>query len=250
MLIGQYSHQAVACPASCSTARLFHCPAALPGCRKVDQLHYHNNHDSTQSKLFAVLAIHSYSTPLRLSNNNGFQDMSRPTSQHRSSISSIPSSLPTRNSYSRSHSNSLSLNSYNPTHRVTRRKSTTLNNNAALSAAIQAAAEGDDEGARIAHRRSIPSKSSIGPSSLPHHISAPDALQYAKNRTNNGSAVVDGPSLSKDSMKPRMRRSSEGGALLKKKSGTGDLKCDTCGKGYKHSSCLTKHLSVSPWHPH
>ncbi|RDL40738.1 Uncharacterized protein BP5553_00717 [Venustampulla echinocandica] len=42
----------------------------------------------------------------------------------------------------------------------------------------------------------------------------------------------------------RMRRASEGQHLMKdgKKSSGGDLKCDKCGKGYKHSSCLTKHL--------
>jgi len=46
----------------------------------------------------------------------------------------------------------------------------------------------------------------------------------------------------------RIRRASEGQHLTKdgKKSGGGDLKCDKCGKGYKHSSCLTKHLHVSP----
>jgi uncharacterized ferredoxin-like protein len=45
----------------------------------------------------------------------------------------------------------------------------------------------------------------------------------------------------------RMRRASEGQHLIKdgKKAGSGgDLKCDKCGKGYKHSSCLTKHLFV------
>lgn len=46
--------------------------------------------------------------------------------------------------------------------------------------------------------------------------------------------------------KNRNRRASEGSYLVKgdsKKSG--DLRCDTCGKGYKHSSCLTKHMWVS-----
>ncbi|ETN36324.1 uncharacterized protein HMPREF1541_08601 [Cyphellophora europaea CBS 101466] len=43
--------------------------------------------------------------------------------------------------------------------------------------------------------------------------------------------------------KNRNRRASEGSHLIKgdKKSGS-DLRCDTCGKGYKHSSCLTKHM--------
>jgi hypothetical protein len=45
----------------------------------------------------------------------------------------------------------------------------------------------------------------------------------------------------------RTRRASEGQHLVKdgKKSNAGDLKCEKCGKGYKHSSCLSKHLFVS-----
>jgi hypothetical protein len=44
----------------------------------------------------------------------------------------------------------------------------------------------------------------------------------------------------------RTRRASEGQHLVKdgKKSNAGDLKCEKCGKGYKHSSCLSKHLFV------
>ena len=62
--------------------------------------------------------------------------------------------------------------------------------------------------------------------------------------------------------KVRPRRASEGSRLGKSSSSTAstaaaalmtadgrrmvpcELKCDKCGKGYKHSSCLTKHLSV------
>jgi hypothetical protein len=47
--------------------------------------------------------------------------------------------------------------------------------------------------------------------------------------------------------KNRNRRASEGAHLIKgdpKKAG--DLRCDTCGKGYKHSSCLTKHMYANP----
>ena len=62
-------------------------------------------------------------------------------------------------------------------------------------------------------------------------------------------ALVDGPSLSSiinEKSKARMRRASEGGARLargeRRRSTAGELKCDKCGKGYKHGSCLTKHL--------
>ena len=46
--------------------------------------------------------------------------------------------------------------------------------------------------------------------------------------------------------KARARRASEGSYLTKgeSKRSSGELRCEKCGKGYKHSSCLTKHLSV------
>ncbi|MCJ1244205.1 hypothetical protein MMC30_001403 [Trapelia coarctata] len=61
-------------------------------------------------------------------------------------------------------------------------------------------------------------------------------------------AVVDGSTLqeqSNSSAKARARRASEGAYLTKmdsKRTSGGELRCETCGKGYKHSSCLTKHL--------
>ncbi|KAK3701494.1 hypothetical protein LTR37_015468 [Vermiconidia calcicola] len=77
------------------------------------------------------------------------------------------------------------------------------------------------------------------PDSLPHHISLPE--------NDSSSAVIDGPALSSfhgvDKMKNRMRRASDGTHLSKKeKAATGDLKCEHCGKAYKHGSCLNKHL--------
>jgi hypothetical protein len=42
----------------------------------------------------------------------------------------------------------------------------------------------------------------------------------------------------------RMRRASEGQHLMKDGKKGSELKCDKCGKGYKHSSCLSKHLFV------
>jgi hypothetical protein len=46
------------------------------------------------------------------------------------------------------------------------------------------------------------------------------------------------------SAKGRNRRASEGSFLAKGegKRLASELRCDTCGKGYKHSSCLTKHM--------
>lgn len=53
---------------------------------------------------------------------------------------------------------------------------------------------------------------------------------------------MDEGSDDKTSTKNRNRRASEGSYLVKGSSKKGELRCDTCGKGYKHSSCLTKHL--------
>ncbi|KAF2486555.1 hypothetical protein BDY17DRAFT_81357 [Neohortaea acidophila] len=77
------------------------------------------------------------------------------------------------------------------------------------------------------------------PNSLPYHKSMPEGASE--------SAVLDGPSLSSfqavDRTKQRMRRASDGSRLSKKeKAAGGDLKCEQCGKAYKHGSCLNKHL--------
>ena len=175
--------------------------------------------------------------------------MSRPTSQHRLSVGSSASSLPVRNSYSRSHSHTVSTGSAGGQHRVNRRKSSTFSpaaNAAVIGAAVESAVA---DGSLPVNRRSSMSKAALAtlndgnappmPSSLPYHASVPEG--------SNSSAVVDGPSLSSfqgvDKTKQRMRRASDGTHLSKKeKAAAGDLKCDHCGKTYKHGSCLNKHL--------
>ncbi|KAK4990180.1 hypothetical protein LTR50_002654 [Elasticomyces elasticus] len=192
--------------------------------------------------------------------------MSRPTSQHRNSTVSTASSLP-RQSYSRTHSHSASA-AVNPAHRVTRRKSTAsvaASNVAALAAAVNAATITPLEPPNTTSRRTSTSRAALGsrsshlgsypspPSSLPHQATVPEHFHYGvSNGASNGvggSALVDGPALAsmsqseKGDTKARLRRASEGSRLSKdRKTVTGDLKCETCGKGYKHSSCLTKHL--------
>lgn len=67
------------------------------------------------------------------------------------------------------------------------------------------------------------------------------------------SGGITNAATSPGSTNRRARRASEGahtlsessGETVRSKSGV-ELKCDKCGKGYKHSSCLTKHLFVSP----
>ena len=173
--------------------------------------------------------------------------MSRPTSQHRLSTGSNASSLPVRNSYNRSHSHTFSAGSTGGSaHRINRRKSSTFSpatNPAALAAVEHAVAAGS----LPVNRRSSMSKAALAslndgmpsmPSSLPHHVSLPE---------NSGSAVADGPALnsfqSVDKTKNRARRASDGTHLTKKeKAAAGELKCEHCGKAYKHGSCLNKHL--------
>lgn len=196
--------------------------------------------------------------------------IARPPNQHRLSMSSTPShNLPIRHHTLRHHSHSVSLGSVNPSHRVTRRKSmtsTAANNVAAIAAALGGAEEPSVRGPVESNRRSFILKSGAGrgsdaislgnaAGSMAETHSVEGARGYDPGPTGEmkyameGSAVVDGPAtLDNDGSisKARARRASEG-AYLSRSEGrrsSGELRCEKCGKGYKHSSCLTKHLLV------
>jgi hypothetical protein len=163
----------------------------------------------------------------------------------------------------KSRPHSLSVGAQHPAHRVTRRKS-----NASVAvgniAALAAAAKGMT-GAPLDHsaarRLAKPASVFRGPSlnsepsmacSVPSNVSV-----FAPGSYNNAAkteAIVDGPPLAsmpeheKGNSKSRIRRASEGSRLSKgdgKRTSGNELRCEKCGKGYKHSSCLTKHLSVA-----
>jgi hypothetical protein len=95
--------------------------------------------------------------------------------------------------------------------------------------------------ARSAIVGSLPSP----PGSLPIHkfvmTGKPDGLESAIDDDSN-----DMSDEGEDGLNERVRRASDGQPLTKdgKKSNRLELRCDKCGKGYKHSSCLTKHLFV------
>lgn len=76
------------------------------------------------------------------------------------------------------------------------------------------------------------------------------APTVGKGLSRDESAVADGllEDGSRSMSRARLRRASEGALLSKHESkrASSELKCEKCGKGYKHSSCLTKHLSVFP----
>jgi hypothetical protein len=192
------------------------------------------------------------------------QHTSRPLSQHRLSMSAnAGSSLPLRTTHSRHHSHSVSTGSLHPTHRITRRKSisTSATNVAAVAAAAREA--GDPALATAipgSSRRNTMSRGAgskaVGmatpPSSLPTHRMS---LIAGRKVDRDESAIDDDQNDEMDDEensafnKSRTRRASEGQQLVKgdgKKAHGSELRCDKCGKGYKHSSCLTKHLFVYP----
>lgn len=188
------------------------------------------------------------------------QHASRPLAQHRPSLSSTSASgLPARQPHSRNSSHSLLTGSLNATHRVTRRKSVT---NPAANVNALAAALRESEGSTAlpigtAPRRNTMSKSAASRAAIAGSLPSPPAsLPNHKpldvKRELQGSAIDDldmsGDEGPDTLQKARIRRASDGQPLLKdgKKANRVEIRCEKCGKGYKHSSCLTKHLLVSP----
>ncbi|KAK2773446.1 hypothetical protein FQN52_006512 [Onygenales sp. PD_12] len=177
---------------------------------------------------------------------------------------------PLRQSAGRHHSHSVSLGAVNLNHRVTRRKSMTSTAASNAAAAAVAAVLGDSAGNTAAlsssasshHRRGLGSRravesSSMGTSSAFGSYLARDAAAARRNSPNSideNTAVEDvssslggGGGAAKStpiSTKQRSRRASEGSHLIRSegKRVMNELRCDRCGKGYKHSSCLTKHM--------
>ncbi|KAK7521057.1 uncharacterized protein IWZ02DRAFT_276418 [Phyllosticta citriasiana] len=171
------------------------------------------------------------------------REISRSANSHRSSMATVASSLPSRHSHSRT-SSSLS-SSLNPTHRVSRRKS--VSTAAASNVAAMAAAVESSPAPRRSNKSTLTPRGPPGfnhaPSSVPSGASGfMGPASYAK-----GSAIADGPpltSLDDKNNKSRTRRASEGSRAKEggKRASGSELRCEKCGKGYKHSSCLTKHL--------
>ncbi|KAI9645782.1 hypothetical protein NHQ30_005215 [Ciborinia camelliae] len=190
-----------------------------------------------------------------MASSKEIQHSSRP-GQARLTLSTNSGSNP-RQPHSRNHS--VPGGSLIPSSKVTRRKS--VSSNVSNVAALVAAARetGDNCLAMpISTRRATMSKNASRPapmyrlpsppSSLPTHkirshstMTSPDHGESAIDDDNNDEEMEDDED--EDSTKNRTRRASEGSQLLKdgKKANANDLKCEKCGKGYKHSSCLTKH---------
>lgn len=175
-------------------------------------------------------------------------------------MGSIAQSLPSRNSYNRNNLSAASLSSVNSAHRVSRRKSSFSVASVNVAAITAAAKDGTmdtvsgarsrgsaqlDKFGRSPNVGSLPSPGFLA-SSLKQSSTVPEKIQ----ENDDSSALEDGPALAsmtdKANRKSGARRSSEGSRLTRTKSNAGELRCETCGKGYKHGSCLTKHLSVYP----
>lgn len=145
---------------------------------------------------------------------------------------------------------------------------------AALSGAAELVGEKTSVGpVAIGGRRNTLTKSGISramlAASLPIEqagsLSVPSKEAEVQSKDGNldtlESAIDDDPleTLADDpetqSQDGRMRRASDSQPLVKeggsRKINRVELRCDKCGKGYKHSSCLTKHLFVprSPPYP-
>lgn len=132
----------------------------------------------------------------------------------------------------RSHSHSISLGAINANHRVTRRKS--MSRRGTESTSIGATSGFSSYLSRGIHAASPDSTAGRKPS--------PSSID--ENIAVDGSSHDDKPVTTKN----RNRRASEGSHLVRgegKRVST-ELRCDQCGKGYKHSSCLTKHMCVYP----
>ncbi|OAA73934.1 Zinc finger domain-containing protein, C2H2-type [Cordyceps fumosorosea ARSEF 2679] len=92
--------------------------------------------------------------------------------------------------------------------------------------------------ARMSIAASLPSP----PASLPLHRSLAGAKMHQDSAIDDDSMSGEEVEGSVDGN--RARRASDGQSLTKdsKKSNRVEVRCETCGKSYKHSSCLTKHL--------
>lgn len=139
--------------------------------------------------------------------------------------------------------------------------SNAASNVAAMVAAVREAGE-TTTGMPITARRNTMSKNASAraaalgslpspPASLPSHR----IRMTASGKSDRGESAIDDDQNDdmdedeEDFKQSHLRRASEGQHLMKdgkKSSGSSanDLKCEKCGKGYKHSSCLTKHLFV------
>ncbi|KAK3900109.1 hypothetical protein C8A05DRAFT_45986 [Staphylotrichum tortipilum] len=198
-----------------------------------------------------------------MASSKEIQQTSRPLT-HRPSISStsVPGGLTlSRQTHSRNNSHSLLGSALNGAHRITRRKSMT--NTGANVAAVAAALQESGDMAMplpiaVSSRRNTLSKNGLSRSAIVANLPSPPAsLPTRRFMTDSSMAGVQDSAIDDELndmsgddaesafQKARVRRASDGQPLAKeggRKSNRPELRCEKCGKGYKHSSCLNKHL--------
>ena len=145
--------------------------------------------------------------------------------------------------------------------------SSAANNSAAIAAAINGADDNLIEVALQRSRQSISLKygetrgaenTSFGQETISTDDAKPmaslvdheDEPSAENDYAIEGSMIIDRHTNFENggSSKARVRRASEGAHHSRRegKRASGEVRCEKCGKGYKHSSCLTKHLLVHP----
>lgn len=159
----------------------------------------------------------------------------------------------------------MSLGASNSAHRINRRKSMNQPTAANAAAAVAAALREQGDASAVptnTHRRSMGSRKALDSASMGGSSHAGAYFPRNTSGATNGHAMdhdLARESIEDDAVdeempaqkglgpKQRNRRASEGAYLVKGESKrvSSELRCDTCGKSYKHSSCLTKHLYVS-----
>ncbi|KAL2375630.1 hypothetical protein RJZ90_007965 [Blastomyces dermatitidis] len=189
---------------------------------------------------------------------------------------------PLRQSNGRHHSHSVSLGAININHRVTRRKSmnSTAASNAATAAAVAVAMGESPSAAALStstsshhhhhhHRRGLSTRRAIESTSIgtasgfgsylarnaaqnctpgrknsPNSIDENTAVEDVSPLDGSGASAMNSSTGKPIGTKQRSRRASEGAHLVRGegKRVMNELRCERCGKGYKHSSCLTKHM--------
>lgn len=133
----------------------------------------------------------------------------------------------------------------------------TAPNAAAVAAAIKEIGGDKITPLVVSSRRNTASKSAAARAAIVGSLPSPPASlptqKFLDGKTDiHESAIEDEPNNAsgdegENAQKARIRRASDGQPLVKEGSrrfNRVELKCEKCGKGYKHSSCLTKHLFV------
>lgn len=173
------------------------------------------------------------------------------------------SGIAVRQNNPKHHSHSISLGAVNSNHRVTRRKSVTTTAAANAAAAVAATLKDNNTEspgipmAPSSHCRIVNGRKGLESSSLGTGSTFSSYLSRSMNSAGHSHSVqkaspnpgeasaAEVSSVDKSSSKSRNRRASEGSHLVKgegKRSSVPELRCERCGKGYKHGSCLSKHM--------